>query len=70
LTQLLTAELDAVYVTAKKQLKFFVGHIRKSLNMVNKKLVDKDNQPITAPKKNGGGSAKTNSCASNKVWWV
>jgi len=33
----------------------------------------KDNnkaQPITAPKKNGGGSANTNSCATNKVLWV
>jgi hypothetical protein len=26
-------------------------------------------QPITAPKKNGGGSANINSCATNKVWW-
>jgi len=25
---------------------------------------------ITAPKKNGGRSANTNSCATNKVWWV
>jgi hypothetical protein len=25
-----------------------------------------ENQPITAPKKNGGGSANINSCAHNK----
>jgi hypothetical protein len=25
---------------------------------------------VTAPKKNGGGSANINSCATNKVWWV
>jgi hypothetical protein len=30
----------------------------------------KNNEPLTAPKKNGGGSANTNSCATNKVWWV
>ncbi len=32
--------------------------------IANKKLL------VTAPKKNGGGSANTNSCATNKVWWV
>ena len=25
---------------------------------------------VTAPKKNGGGSANINSCATNKIWWV
>ncbi len=30
----------------------------------------KKGQLITAPKKNGGGSANTNICATNKVWWV
>jgi hypothetical protein len=30
----------------------------------------KNNEPLTAPKKNGGGSANINSCATNKVWWV
>jgi len=27
----------------------------------------KNNEPLTAPKKNGGGSANTNICATNKV---
>ena len=25
---------------------------------------------LTAPKKNGGGSANINSCTTNKLWWV
>jgi len=25
---------------------------------------------VTAPKKNGGRSANTNICATNKIWWV
>jgi len=25
---------------------------------------------LTAPKKNGGGSANISSSATNKVWWV
>ena len=33
--------------------------------MKNKNLLH-----LTAPKKNGGGSANINSCASNKLWWV
>lgn len=33
-------------------------------------LNERNNEPLTAPKKNGGGSANINSCATNKVWWV
>ena len=29
-----------------------------------------NNEPLTAPKKNGGGSANINNCATNKLWWV
>jgi len=32
--------------------------------------IKKNNEHLTAPKKNGGGSANTNSYATNKVWWV
>jgi hypothetical protein len=30
----------------------------------------KNNEPLTVPKKNGGGSADINSCATNKLCWV
>jgi hypothetical protein len=29
-------------------------------------MTEKNNEPLTAPKKNGGGSANINSCAINK----
>lgn len=39
-----------------------------TLDIVNKIGRTKKHEPLTAPKKNGGGSANINSCAINKVW--
>jgi hypothetical protein len=33
---------------------------------VNRNIAKKKHDPLTAPKKNGGGSANINSCATNK----
>jgi len=38
--------------------------------MKRHRFVDREAQQVTAPKKNGGRSANTNICATNKVWWV
>jgi hypothetical protein len=52
----------------KKQQKYFMEHIWKSSHTVNRTLVDKENQPITAPTKNWRLSASYDSFVVNQTF--
>ena len=52
--------------TQKKSKELPSQHITTDSNTRQTSTNEKNNEPLTAPKKNGGGSANINSCAFNK----
>ncbi len=53
--------------TLKKSKELPSQHTMTDSNTRQTSTTEKNNEPLTAPKKNGGGSANINSCATNKL---